>query len=313
LLVAGCWLLVAGEAKTFHQQLATSNRFELSLCALCLCVLCGKFRPFDRNWQLPCIDAAHGRRIRSGSLIAMEKRAEKPARGSARSSPGPAQSQPAPTIPPPAGPSTIPAAKPEAEALQPVALGRSSDEDLMRRTQQGDKQAFSLIYERYSAPVLSYLYRMLGNVEDVESIGQEVFLRAFRFAPTYRYPQKLGTWLFTITRNLAINQARRKKRSPVRNVTELNLEGMEMSGDPYQVATRATDDLEKREQIALLLKALDDLPTDQKEVIVLGVFQDLSYAQMEEITGTKAVTLRSRMFHGLKRLGSMLGSEETKK
>ena len=44
------------------------------------------------------------------------------------------------------------------------------------------------------------------------------------------------------------------------------------------------------------------LPTDQKEVIVLGVFQDLSYAEMEEITGTKAVTLRSRMFHGLKRL-----------
>src|SRR5213595_4001215 len=94
----------------------------------------------------------------------------------------------------------------------------------MRRTQSGDKQAFSLLYERYSASVLSYLYRMLGSVEDVESIGQEVFLRAYRFAPTYRFPEKLSTWLFTITRNLAINNARRRKRSPVRNVTELNLE-----------------------------------------------------------------------------------------
>ena len=97
------------------------------------------------------------------------------------------------------------------EALKPAALGRSNDEDLMRRTQQGDRQAFSLLYERYSASVLSYLYRMLGNVEDVESIGQEVFLRAFRFAATYRYPQKFSTWLFTITRNLAINQSRRRK------------------------------------------------------------------------------------------------------
>ena len=44
----------------------------------------------------------------------------------------------------------------------------------------------------------------------LESIGQEVFLRAFRFAPTYRYPQKLSTWLFTITRNLAINSSRRR-------------------------------------------------------------------------------------------------------
>ncbi len=93
----------------------------------------------------------------------------------------------------------------------------------------------------------------------------------------------------------------------VRNITELNLEGIDMSGDPYQVAARATDDLEKQEEIARVLKALDTLPTDQKEVIVLGVFQDLSYAEMEEITGTKAVTLRSRMFHGLKRLGRQVG------
>jgi RNA polymerase sigma-70 factor (ECF subfamily) len=202
-----------------------------------------------------------------------------------------------------------PPAPPEVgEDLRPVALGRASDEDLMRRTQLGDKQAFSLLYERYSASVLSYLYRMLGNLEDVESIGQEVFLRAFRFAPTYRYPQKFSTWLFTITRNLAINQSRRRKRSPIRNITELNLEGIDMSGDPYQVAAHATDDVEKREEIARILKALDGLPTDQKEVIVLGVFQDLSYAQMEEITGTKAVTLRSRMFHGLRRLARMTGA-----
>ena len=103
--------------------------------------------------------------------------------------------------------------------------------------------------------------------------------------------------------------SRPPKRSPVRTVTELNLEGMEISGDPYQVAVRATDDLEKQEEIARVLKALDDLPIDQKEVIVLGIFQDLSYGEMEEIIGAKAVTLRSRMFHGLKKLAKMMGVE----
>jgi RNA polymerase sigma-70 factor (ECF subfamily) len=196
------------------------------------------------------------------------------------------------------------------EELTPQPLGRASDEELMRRTAQGDKPAFALLYERYSESVLSYLYRMLGGVEDVEAIAQEVFLRAFRFRDTYRYPQRLSTWLFTITRNLAINQARRKKRSPVRNITELNLEGVDISGDPHQVAAKATDDLEKQEEIARMLKALDDLPTDQKEVIVLGVFQDLSYGEMEEITGTKAVTLRSRMFHGLKKLAKVMGGSD---
>jgi RNA polymerase sigma-70 factor (ECF subfamily) len=216
---------------------------------------------------------------------------------------------PAPAKPPLAARPPVPPVE-EPGDLKPTTIGRTSDEDLMRRTQTGDKTAFSLLYERYSGSVLSYLYRMLGNVEDVESIGQEVFLRAFRFAPTYKYPQKFSTWLFTITRNLAINQSRRKKRNPVRNVTELNLEGMDMSGDPYQVAARATDNVEKQEEIGRMLKALDDLPIDQKEVIVLGVFQDLTYAQMEEITGTKAVTLRSRMFHGLKRLSNQLGGAE---
>jgi len=226
--------------------------------------------------------------------------------------------KPQPAGPAPAAPvaAAVPVSPPppprqleELVDLTPVALGKSSDEELMRRTQNGDKQAYSILYERYSASVLSYLYRMLGNVEDVESIGQEVFLRAFRFAPTYRFPQKFSTWLFTITRNLAINQSRRRKRSPVRNVTELNLEGVDMSGDAFDVAARATDDVEKQEEIARVLKALDDLPTDQKEVIVLGIFQDLSYSEMEDITGTKAVTLRSRMFHGLRKLARMIGGE----
>jgi RNA polymerase sigma-70 factor (ECF subfamily) len=221
--------------------------------------------------------------------------------------PPPRPAPPAPPAPPPP-----PATPPGVENFTAAPLGRASDEELMRRTQTGDKQAFSILYERYSASVLSYLYRMLGSLEDVESIGQEVFLRAFRFAPTYRYPQKFSTWLFTITRNLAINQSRRRRRSPIRNVTELNLEGVDISGDPYQVAARATDDVEKQEEIARVLKALDTLPSDQKEVIVLGIFQDLSYAEMESITGAKAVTLRSRMFHGLKRLARNIGGEEGK-
>ena len=191
-------------------------------------------------------------------------------------------------------------------AFAPAVLGKSSDEDLMRRTQQGDRQAFAILYERYNSAVLSFLYRMLGNIDDVESIGQEVFFRAFRFAPTYRYPHKFSTWLFTITRNLGINHARKRKRCPIRNLTELNLDGSEENGDPFQVAAKVTADPEKREEIARILHALDDLPADQKEVIMLGIFQDLSYAQMEEITGAKAVTLRSRMFHGLKRLAKLI-------
>jgi RNA polymerase sigma-70 factor (ECF subfamily) len=194
--------------------------------------------------------------------------------------------------------------------LAPMALGRASDEDLMRRTAEGDKQAYAILYERYNKAILSYLYRMLGNVDDVEAIGQEVFLRAFKFAATYRYPQKFNTWLFTIARNLAINQSRRRKRAPVKTAAELGLDGDEDSGDALDVAGKAPVDPAQKEEIARVLAALDELPPDQKEVIMLGVFQDLSYGEMEEITGTKAVTLRSRMFHAIRRLGKMVGGGE---
>ena len=93
---------------------------------------------------------------------------------------------------------------------------------------------------------------------------------------------------------------------PVRNLTELKIENADNTGDPDTVARNATDNLQQREEISRMLRAMDDLPPDQKEVIMLGIFQDLSYAQMEEITGTKAVTLRSRMFHGLKKLAGMI-------
>src|SRR4051794_31349315 len=120
----------------------------------------------------------------------------------------------------------VPPVADDVQDLKAVPLGRASDEELMRRTQQGDKQAFSLIYERYSASVLSYLYRMLGGVKDVKSIAQDFSPRPFRSPPTYRFPKKLSPWLSTIPRTRAINQPRRKKRSPVRNITELNLEGI---------------------------------------------------------------------------------------
>ena len=181
------------------------------------------------------------------------------------------------------------------------------DAALMLRVKRGDATAFTGLVEKYKQPIINLCWRTLGDPTEAEDLAQNAFVQAYKSAARYEPTAKFSTWLFTITRNLAINQSRRRKRSPIRNVTELNLEGIDISGDPYQVATRATDNLEKQEEITRVLKALEGLPTDQKEVIVLGVFQDMSYAQMEEITGTKAVTLRSRMFHGLKKLASLVG------
>src|SRR5688572_2985988 len=105
-----------------------------------------------------------------------QRPAEKPKQPAAAVAAGASKPKPKPSAipqPPPAGAAAV-------NELKVAPLGRSSDEELMKRTQEEDSQAFEILYERYSQSVLSYLYRMLGNLEDVESIGQEVFLRAFR-------------------------------------------------------------------------------------------------------------------------------------
>jgi RNA polymerase sigma-70 factor (ECF subfamily) len=86
----------------------------------------------------------------------------------------------------------------------------------------------------------------------------------------------------------------------------MHLDGIEISGEASLAAAGAAMDADKKEQIQRAMTALQQLPPDQKEAIVLGIFQDLSYAEMEEITGTKAVTLRSRMFHGLRKLAAIM-------
>lgn len=182
----------------------------------------------------------------------------------------------------------------------------ASDEDLMRQTQRGDRQAFSILYERYSGAILTYLHRVLGNFDDVEGVCQEVFLRAFRFAPTYRYPHKFSTWLFTIARNLSFNSLLGRTRSPGRSAAKLNPDTINPN-DGQTPSARVLDDLEKREEIARVLEAMEGLSEKHREVIVLGILHDLTYAQMQRIVGAKAVTLRSRMFHGLKNLAVLSG------
>jgi hypothetical protein len=98
-----------------------------------------------------------------------------------------------------------------ARRLQPVALGRASDEQLMRRCRGPASRSFTSGTSR-----VLYLYRMLGNVEDVEATG--VFLRATASPPAIGF-RKFSTWLFTITRNLAINTAR-AKNAALCNVTD---------------------------------------------------------------------------------------------
>ena len=86
------------------------------------------------------------------------------------------------------------------------------DADLMLRVKQGDRSAFEALVEKYQQPVMNLIYRMLPDAAEAEDIAQHVFLQVFKSAHRYEVSAKFSTWLFTIARNLSLNELRRRSR-----------------------------------------------------------------------------------------------------
>src|SRR5829696_9494722 len=88
----------------------------------------------------------------------------------------------------------------------------NSTEELVSRVRAGDEEAFRLIFDRYSRPVLGFIFDMVGDRSLAEDLAQETFVRAFRGLSTLREETKLSTWLFGIARNCALESLRARRR-----------------------------------------------------------------------------------------------------
>src|SRR5216684_4181881 len=88
------------------------------------------------------------------------------------------------------------------------------DAALMLRVKQGDADAFTALVEKYKQPVMNVVYRMLRDATEAEDLAQVVFVQVYRSAHRYQVSSKFSTWLFTIARNLCLNEIRRRSRHP---------------------------------------------------------------------------------------------------
>ena len=88
----------------------------------------------------------------------------------------------------------------------------ASDEDLMLRLQKSrDEPSFNLLFTRYRGPIMSYLFRLVGNRSEAESLAQDTFLRILEKSAQYAYPKRFSTWFYTIARNLATDFLKKKR------------------------------------------------------------------------------------------------------
>ncbi len=186
-------------------------------------------------------------------------------------------------------------------------LAQGSDEDLIRSVQSGDTDSLGLLAARWEQPLFRFVYRMLPRREDAMDVCQETFLRILNKADRFKAGSRFSTWMYQIALTLCRDQLRRRKRWRL-----VLADGDPMPERPRDVETDWDDPsrgVARREKREALLRALDELPREQREVLVLKEFEQLKFKEIAEIVGCPESTVKSRMCYGLKSIRSVLVRE----
>jgi RNA polymerase sigma factor (sigma-70 family) len=178
---------------------------------------------------------------------------------------------------------------------------QETDHQRMAAVARGDLTGMNEIYQNRHRTLFRFFYRLTNRQATAEDLVHEVFLRMIRYRHTYRTeeetPAAFEAWMYRIARNALADQARKHRHEIAAGEGEL--ESLP-SGRPTPFETAA-----KRQDLALLHRALRELPEDKRELLVLTRFQGLSYERIGRILGCESGTVKGRVFRAMKELGSI--------
>ena len=178
-----------------------------------------------------------------------------------------------------------------------------TEEELVARAYVGDESAFTLLVEAYQVPVYNLCYRMLGESREAEDAAQESFLRAYSQLRRYDPQRSFKTWLFSVASHYCIDQLRKRR------LTWLSLEDEEaLPPHPaLQDGTPGPDEMASRhEQEAAIQALLARLSPEDRSVVIMRYWYDLSYEEIAEATRTTVSAVKSRLHRARFALAEML-------
>ena len=185
-------------------------------------------------------------------------------------------------------------------SLISVDASDASDEDLMRDWAAGDAGAFEPLYARYRQRLYRYLLRHLRDRALVDELFQDVWMRVIDARARWRPDGSFASWLFAIAHHrLGDHWRRSAQRPPPPDDADARLERI---SDP-QTPERALSEFERRRQLQL---ALDDLPAEQREVLLLRLEQELTLEEIGQVVGAGRETVKSRLRYAMDKLRARL-------
>jgi RNA polymerase sigma-70 factor (ECF subfamily) len=181
-------------------------------------------------------------------------------------------------------------------------LNESQEAALIRRCQGGDKEAFRMLVEQYRSILFGTAYLMIRNRGLAEDVVQEALIQMWKHLPSLRLHSSFKAWLVRIVVNEAKQQFRKKQvpTVPLEQASEVETDSDEVEMTLIQG--------EERQQ---LRQALEKLPPEQRESLVLRYFSEFTVPEIAAVTGQREGTIKSRLSRGLERLSEILRNDRT--
>lgn len=171
-----------------------------------------------------------------------------------------------------------------------------TDEALMLEIRDGQVGKLSLLFERHHRQLFSFFYRLTTNRELSEDLVQDVFFRVLKFRETYVPKTSFTAWMYQVARNAHIDAFRKRKSET---------SWSDSQPEPVSGELHIDERLRKRQEIALLQRALDALPAEKREVLVLSRYQNLKYHEIGEILGCEVGAVKLRVYRAVRALGQI--------
>ena len=183
-------------------------------------------------------------------------------------------------------------------------MGRS-DEELVEACQAGEASAFDVLVGRWEDRIRGAAYRFLGSEDEARDVAQETFLKAYRGLTGFKREARFSSWLYQIATNLCRDRLRRRKTRAT-----VSLEALE-EGGPVMVETRpgADERLAERDLARTVRRAIDALPEEQREVVILKEYQELTFLEIAQALDVPVSTVKTRLYRGLGQLRLRLERE----
>jgi RNA polymerase sigma-70 factor (ECF subfamily) len=189
----------------------------------------------------------------------------------------------------------------------PVPDDMDRDSDLVVAVRKGDATAYRGLVEKYQGRVYNVIYGMVRNREDARDLTQETFVKAYRNLHAFREDARFYTWIYRIAMNLSIDFLRRRQRGPLTGMDE-GIAGRDADGQihPMHGEDGPRRLLERKRLYSAIMDAVEELPEQQRQVILLREVEGLSYKEIADVLDIAEGTVMSRLFYARKRLQATL-------